>query len=96
VNPTVSPELEQRIVAALDEVRPMLQSDGGDLVYLGTTPELLVRIQLLGACRTCPSQSQTLKNGVEAHVQELVPEVQGLLVETAAPKPGQNGLWGMY
>jgi Fe-S cluster biogenesis protein NfuA len=53
-------------------------------------------VRLVGACRSCPAQSTTLSQGVERAVRELVPEIQGLLVDQAAPKVGQGGYWGVY
>jgi Fe-S cluster biogenesis protein NfuA len=90
------PELEARVRAVLDEVRPMLQSDGGDIALVGITTELKVRVQMIGACRSCPSQANTLHSGIENYLREQVPEVQGIEVEAAPQKIGQGGYWGVY
>ena len=88
--------LEDRVLAVLDEVRPMLQSDGGDLEYLGLTEDHRVRIRLVGACKTCPSQRSTLSYGVEAYLREQLPEIEGLELAEPLPEVGQNGVWGVY
>ena len=70
-----------RVQQAIDEVRPSLQADGGDIELLGVTPDLRARVRLVGACHGCPSASFTLSFGVENYLRERVPEVTGLKVE---------------
>ena len=72
-----------KVQQAIDEVRPALQADGGDIEFLGMTPDLRARVRLVGACQGCPSASITLSFGVENYLKERVPEVKGLKVEGA-------------
>jgi Fe-S cluster biogenesis protein NfuA len=66
---------ESRIVAILDEIRPYLQSDGGDLEFV-SFEDGRVHLRLQGACTSCPSSIMTLKMGIENALREQVPEVQ--------------------
>lgn len=76
-----------RVQQAIDEVRPALQADGGDIELLGVTPDLRARVRLVGACAGCPSASITLSFGVENYLRERVPECNGLKVEDAGGGP---------
>lgn len=67
--------LTQRVLEALDSIRPYLQSDGGDIVFVGITDDLQVKVHLTGACDGCPMSMQTLKGGVEMVVKQKVPEI---------------------
>lgn len=62
---------ETKIKAALDEIRPMLQADGGDLTYVGIEGKK-VKLQLQGACCGCPGARMTLKMGVERILKDKV------------------------
>ena len=70
-----------KVQQAIDEVRPALQADGGDIELLGITPDLRARVRLVGACQGCPSASITLSFGVENYLRERVPEIKGLKLE---------------
>lgn len=70
--------LEQRVRAALDEVRPALQMDGGDVEYLGVD-DGVVRVRLLGACGGCPMAMMTLVGFVEERVKQRVPEIRQVI-----------------
>jgi len=68
-------QLEEKIRAALDEVRPGLQNDGGD-VELVAIDGKTVTLQLTGQCGSCPYAMMTLKNGIENYLREQVdPEI---------------------
>jgi len=80
----LSPEAQAllpRVQQAINEVRPALQADGGDIELLGITPDFRARVRLVGACHGCPSASITLSFGVENYLRERVPEVKGLKLE---------------
>jgi Fe-S cluster biogenesis protein NfuA len=66
-------ELEQKVINVLDQVRPYLQQDGGDINYIGLTEDGTVNVELTGACGTCPYSTMTLKNGVEATLKKVLP-----------------------
>lgn len=77
VGPDLS-EVEQRILAILDEeIRPAIAQDGGDITYVGFT-DGVVQLQMIGACGTCPSSTATLKMGIEALLTEEIPEVRAV------------------
>ncbi len=62
----------------LELIRPAIQSDGGDLEYIGLTPAGIVQIRLHGACVGCPSSAVTLQMGIERNLREHIPEVKGV------------------
>lgn len=70
-----STEIIQRIEEALNQVRPYLQADGGDVSFVELTPDNVVRIQLLGACKSCSMSMMTMKAGIEESVKRAVPQV---------------------
>lgn len=63
------------IESALDEIRPALQADGGDVEFVDFNDEGVVLVRLQGACSGCPSASMTLKMGIERTLKEKVPGV---------------------
>lgn len=65
-----------KILIALDEIRPFLKSDGGDISFVELTDENVVRVQLHGACTGCSVNQMTLKSGVEMTIKKHVPEVE--------------------
>ncbi len=67
--------IEKRVQNALDEIRPQIQLDGGD-VELVAIEKQTVKVRLTGHCAGCPMSAMTLKNGVEALIKERVPEIQ--------------------
>lgn len=75
----VNSEVEGKILSALDEIRPYLQSDGGDISFIDINENYEVRVKLHGACGTCPMSIQTLKLGVEKTIQRTVPEVKKVI-----------------
>jgi Fe-S cluster biogenesis protein NfuA len=68
-------ELREQVQAALEEIRPFLQADGGDVELVDITPENVVLIRMQGACGGCPMSQMTLKAGIEERVRERAPEV---------------------
>ena len=69
-------DFEKRINETIDMVRPYLVADGGDIRFVELTDDMVVKVELLGACGSCPYSVQTLKNGVEQAVKKQVPEVK--------------------
>ena len=68
------PLTEANVEKVLDEMRPYLQSDGGD-VKISEIDGPVVRLELVGACGTCPSSSMTMKMGLERKLKERIPEI---------------------
>lgn len=66
---------KEAVQAVLDQIRPALQADGGDVSLVDVTDEGVVQVQLQGACRGCPMSQLTLANGVERVLKEQLPEV---------------------
>ncbi|MFC2099391.1 NifU family protein [Candidatus Bipolaricaulota bacterium] len=64
--------MENEVRTALDEIRPMLQADGGDVTLVEVTEAGVVRVQLQGACQGCPMSEMTIKNGIERLLKEKV------------------------
>jgi Fe-S cluster biogenesis protein NfuA len=70
----MSEDFKQKVQKALDEVRPNIQADGGD-IELVSAEKGIVKVRLQGHCVGCPMSALTLKQGVEAHLKRRVPEV---------------------
>ena len=68
-----------KIEAALDEIRPYLKTDGGDISLVEITDDYTVKVKLMGACETCHVSMMTLKNGVEVAVKNAVPKVKKVI-----------------
>lgn len=67
--------MRERVEKALENIRPALQADGGD-IELVDVENGVVKVRLKGACGSCPSALMTLKHGVEARLKEEIPEVE--------------------
>ncbi len=65
----------EAIKLALEEVRPHLQKDGGDVELVEVSDDGVVKVRLMGACAGCPMRQQTLKGGIENYLKKKVPEV---------------------
>jgi Fe-S cluster biogenesis protein NfuA len=72
-------ELELNVEKALDEIRPFLQSDGGDINLLSIEDGKFVRVQLVGACTSCSVNQMTLKSGVEMTIKKYAPQIEGVI-----------------
>jgi Fe-S cluster biogenesis protein NfuA len=70
--------LEEQVKAALENVRPTLQADGGDVEFVSVTDDGVVSVKLTGACGHCPNAHITLKNGIEAYLKREIPEVSSV------------------
>ena len=70
--------MREKVEAVLEKVRPMLQSDGGDVELVEITETGIVKVRLTGACKGCPMSQMTLKNGIERIVLKEIPEVKGV------------------
>ena len=69
-------DLILKVEAALDSVRPYLKTDGGNVKVVEITEDFTVRLELLGACGTCPMSSMTFKAGLEEAILKSVPEIR--------------------
>jgi len=79
--------IDQRIDKALEEIRPVLQADGGNIEVVGVDGDT-VAVRLQGACAGCPSANETLRNIVEEKIREHCPEIRRVVdVTRAEAKP---------
>lgn len=67
--------MEDAVKKALEDIRPQLQADGGDIEFVSVSEDGKVLVTLTGACGSCPMATMTLKMGVEAHLLQTVPGV---------------------
>ena len=75
-------ELENRVLSALDSLRPFLQNDGGDIELLEITSHKVVKVKLLGACSSCSMRHMTMKAGVEEAIKKAAPEITAVEAAT--------------
>jgi Fe-S cluster biogenesis protein NfuA len=68
--------LREKVESALNEVRPSLQADGGNVELVDVTDDGVVRVKLQGACAGCPMSQLTLSQGIERHLKSIIPEVK--------------------
>jgi Fe-S cluster biogenesis protein NfuA len=71
-------DLTTKVNAAIEELRPYLISDGGDMELVEITNEKLVRVKLIGACKSCSMSPMTLKAGLEEALKNVAPEIIGV------------------
>jgi len=74
-----SEELRLNVEKALDEIRPFLQSDGGDITLLSIEDDKFVKVQLEGACVGCSVNQMTLKSGVEMTIKKYAPQIEQVI-----------------
>ncbi|TBM99015.1 NifU family protein [Hyunsoonleella flava] len=72
-------EIKSNVEKALDEIRPFLQSDGGDISLLSIEEDKLVKVQLQGACVGCSVNQMTLKSGVEMTIKKHAPQIEKVI-----------------
>ena len=72
-------EIEEKVLIALDEIRPFLASDGGDISLVSIEKDGLVRVQLHGACASCTVNQMTLKTGVEMTIKKHAPQIEKVI-----------------
>jgi Fe-S cluster biogenesis protein NfuA len=70
--------LIEQVEAALDTIRPYLETDGGNVSIEEITPEGVVKLKLLGSCGSCPMSIMTLKAGIEQAIKKAVPQITGV------------------
>ena len=66
---------EKIVLKAIDDLRPYLLNDGGDMELVEITSDNRVIVKLLGACQTCSVSSVTMKAGLEENLKLLIPEI---------------------
>ena len=70
--------MKEKVEKVLDEIRPMLQADGGDVELVEVTDDGIVKVRLTGACSGCPLSTYTLRMGIERKLKESIPEMKAV------------------
>ena len=70
--------MEEKINNALDQIRPFLQRDGGDIEFVEMTEDNIVKVRLQGHCAGCPASTMTIKGVVEQILKQNFPEIAGV------------------
>ena len=76
--------LKQRVQEALENIRPYLHSDGGDVRLHDITEEMIVQVELLGSCGTCSMSPMTMRAGIEEAIKRVAPEIKGVTAITVS------------
>ncbi len=71
-------EVEKKVLNVLEQIRPYLQADGGDIKFVNMTDDNVVNVELIGACGSCPYSIITLKNGVETAIKKAIPGIKAV------------------
>ena len=77
--------LKSRIEKALDQVRPYLEKDGGDVRLHNITADFCVELELLGACESCSMSAMTLRAGIEEAIKKIAPEITSVKAINTQP-----------
>ncbi|HVD97364.1 MAG TPA: NifU family protein [Cytophagaceae bacterium] len=72
-------ELINRVEVALNTIRPYLEADGGNVKLLDISEDMIVKLEMMGNCGSCPMSPMTLKAGVEEAIKKEVPEIKGVI-----------------
>lgn len=67
-----------KVEAAIQQLRPFLEADGGDMELIEVSDEMIVKVRLVGACGTCSMSPMTLKAGLEENLRSILPEIKGV------------------
>ena len=70
--------MKEQVESVLNEIRPQLQADGGNVELVEVTPDKVVHVRLQGACAGCPMSQMTLKNGIERVIKQKIPEIKAV------------------
>ncbi len=73
--------MKEDVKNALEEVRPHLKADGGDVELVDVTEDGVVKVRLLGACEGCPMREMTLTQGIARFIKKRVPQVKDVQAE---------------
>jgi Fe-S cluster biogenesis protein NfuA len=81
----ISPEAVEQV---LDEIRPALQADGGNVELVEITEDGIVKLDMVGACSGCPMATMTLRAGIERLLFERIPDIVGVEAFSAGQRVG--------
>lgn len=71
-------DLIKRVESALEQIRPYLQADGGDVSLVEITDDHIVKLELKGACKSCSMSMMTMKAGIEESIKRVAPEIKSV------------------
>ncbi|OFX71609.1 MAG: hypothetical protein A2X12_08905 [Bacteroidetes bacterium GWE2_29_8] len=71
-------ELTEKVKKIIDQIRPYLEADGGNIRFVELTDDMIVYVELQGACSSCPMSTLTLKAGVEEAIVREIPEIKSV------------------
>ena len=71
--------MEEKIELALNNIRPYLEADGGNVRFLEVTSDMVVKLALEGTCISCPMSAMTMKAGVEESIKRVLPEIRSVV-----------------
>lgn len=71
-------DLEKQVIDIINQIRPYLRQDGGDVEFVEITADNVVKVRLQGACGSCPHATMTLKQGIEATMIKALPEIKSV------------------
>ncbi len=69
----------RKVEEALDTIRPYLEADGGNVKIVEISPEFILKLELIGACKTCNMSHMTMKAGIEETIKRAVPEIKEII-----------------
>ena len=72
-------DIREKIESSLNLIRPYLNADGGDVEFVDVTPDMIVKLRLLGACSTCDISRITLKAGIEETLIKAIPSIKSVI-----------------
>jgi len=75
---SVNQELIGKVKNVIDQIRPYLEADGGNIQFVNLTSDNVVNVELQGACKSCPMSLMTLKSGVEDAMKKAIPEIKSV------------------
>ncbi len=71
--------MKEKVQKIINDIRPSLQADGGDVELVDVSEDGIVRVRLVGACAGCPMSQMTLKGGIEKYLKKMIPEVKSVV-----------------
>lgn len=74
-------DTQEKVEQALEQIRPFLKADGGDVELLSIDADNVVKLRLLGACKSCEISHITMKAGIEESIRRVFPEVKEVVAE---------------
>ena len=71
--------IKEKVLLAIEQIRPFLHADGGDVSFVGITDDAVVQVRFIGSCLDCSMSEMTLKAGIEEAVKKMVPDIKSVV-----------------